>query len=241
MKVLIPSLVLFCAASRSSPECENDVALLQLNSRESSADLSPLERFGPNVHRHKLAFSEANVTLSTTEPSYRELAGYWTGEDDTARALAARTPGGERHAWPPTPSEARALLEKDRRIMGYSYEKVHPDVAYVRTSGATFVPSEDWVSVMRAEDNWDGPTKGLPEGTATTATSKQIFQWENPPPDHIPLKADEDETVEGPDSDPPEASPLVVDENVSANDTSSEHPGSVATVAAVGLLAALSG
>ena len=55
------------------------------------------------------------------------------------------------------------------------------------------------------------------------------------------MKADEDETVEGPDSDPPEASPLVVDENVSANDTSSEHPGSVATVAAVGLLAALSG
>merc|ERR1719197_741751 len=116
MNVLILSLFLFSASSTSNPRCESDVALLQLNSRAGSShfstsqvSLSPLERIGPNVHRHKLAFSEANATVSTTEPSYRELAGYWA---TTGKDAAERAPSESHEARPPTPSEAKAMLKR---------------------------------------------------------------------------------------------------------------------------------
>jgi hypothetical protein len=113
------------------------------------------------------------------------------------------------------------MLNEDPQIMGYSYEKSHPDVAYVRTSGAKFVPSDDWVSVLRVNDYSTDPAVSVPAGTATQATAKQValaaaevsthamtasspeddtsgvLHSENPPPDHADRqKADEGESVE---------------------------------------------
>lgn len=274
MNVLTSSLFLLCASSPSSPGCEVDVALLQLNSRAGSSyftssqateggSLSPLERIGPNVHRHKLAFSEANATVSTTEPSYRELAGYWTdGSGAAAQSDSHR---------PPTPSEAKAMLNEDQQIMGYSYEKSHPDIAYVRTSGATFVPSNDWVSVLRVNDDSTDPAVSVPAGTATQATAKQVslaaaevsthamtasspeddtsgvLNSENPPPDNAPQKADEGESVEPAgeeDRDAPYLRPEAPGgEDLNATNATdppatneTEYPKSLATGAAIGLL-----
>jgi len=235
MNVITASFLLFRASSSSNDRCDGDVALLQLNSKAGSEEhfsssqvsLSPLERIGPNVHRHKLAFSEANATVSTTEPSYRELEGYWAGESTAASS--------EHHeATPRTPSEAKAMLKRDPAIVGYSFEKSHPDVAYVKTSGSAFVPSKDWVSVARADDYWAKPAMS---GTATAATrtakevaalvaeesrksalaslslgesveepaAEEVFNWENPPPDHAPLKAD------GHEDENPSLAPLKAD------------------------------
>jgi hypothetical protein len=272
MNVLALSLIRFCASSSSSPGCEWDLALLQLNSRESSVSLSPTERIGPNIHRHKLAFSEANATVSTTEPTYREVAGYWPGGSD-ASALS------DSHSWPPTPSEAKAMLKTDPRILGYSYQKSHPDVAYVKTAarGAPFVPSEDWVSVLRADDYWAKPS-ALASVPANIRTAKQValaaaksrtrataahsakddgdeekvFNWENPPPDYHPLKAEGDESVEvdGRETAEPEpteppvgvgtvepTAPAVTEPYEIANET--DQRGSFAPAAAVCFIAAL--
>jgi len=269
MNVLTISLVLFYASSHSTSGCEGELNLLQLNSRGSSVSLSPTERIGPNIHRHKLAFLDSNATVSTTEPLYRELAGYWTGGQNVGRVGqnpvdAWLSPLSDRqHTWPPTPSDAKAMLKKDTRIMGYSFEKSHPDVAYVHTSGGKFVPSEDWVSVLRADDAWwagaaaAGAAKqvaliaGEPQPHAEPASASKgnadtqtAFNWEDPPPDHHPpdvhplSQADDDELPEGAHEEA--ANPLVdvaSELNVSANETA--YPGSFAPVVAFGFLATL--
>merc|ERR1719506_2519432 len=109
--------------------------------------------------------------------------------------------------------------------MGYSFQKSHPDVAYVKTSGGKFVPSDDWVSVVRANDKRMRSAISAPVEAATAGTAKQValaagkhhkhhkhskkvsspeedvgegkvFNWEDPPPDHAPVVADKDKRVQ---------------------------------------------
>lgn len=216
--------------------------------------------------------------MSTTEPSYRELSGYWTNVRDAAAATSSGKDG------PPTPSEARAMLKTDHRIPGYFYEKSHPDVAYVLppgpSPGVTFVPSEDWVSVVRADDKFAagralsqpaGATTGKVElvdkhsretgskaAAASSATGDvdEVFNWEDPPPDHSPLKADEDESADADIHEEPEHEieelpqeeteeihdieyPVDNETAVVDNPNQTDPSGNFAPVAALGLAAAL--
>merc|ERR1719281_243441 len=123
--------------------------------------------------------------MSSAAPLFREFRGRWASGHDALLTDA------ESHNWPPTPSEARSMLHKDKTIMGYSYEKSHPDVAHVKTNGAKFIPSDDWISVVRADDAL--PLKSRPSVLARTAAKEQAFNWEDPPPDRSPSAGDEDE------------------------------------------------